>query len=524
MYDSNFIRNILKEYIDKKIDKFVIYPYGVNGTNAKNVLNNYFDLEPQFIVDNMYAQYHSKIIDIDELRNVYRKDMYIILTVEDFSKNAERLKELSGFIPAENIINLRNMDNGKREEEKAEENLMMGKLIPWLELTQQNKPFRNQKINVVFHIGAAAEHWSSTKPLYDLFCKDNKYNVMVVPLDSPRFEEDKKRIRKDGVQIIKEVEFPEDIEPDIVIASGFGFQEPYTFSTAKIIGRAKIIIGIFDRLIDFDIGGGVTERYYAHFGRNGRIKYCDYYIADTSLYRQLVKDTDERRRSKLVEMGHTKFDKVFLSTREKNYPPGWEKLKGRKVILWAPVHGVYDRKIQWWYTLDLYAGSILKYAMEHKEAGLVVRLQNILIWELIEQGFWSYKELQVLKDFCRESENIVFDEEPSYIAAYSVMDGVITDNRCSVEHTALPTLKPICITYRNDMELGTDTQELKEILYEARSGEDIEKFYEMILHGRDPMRENRKENMGNFIKNFDGKNTQRIKNFIEDRFYEKCTK
>ena len=39
--------------------------------------------------------------------------MYIILTVEDFSKNAERLKELSGFIPAENIINLRNMDNGK---------------------------------------------------------------------------------------------------------------------------------------------------------------------------------------------------------------------------------------------------------------------------------------------------------------------------------------------------------------------------------------------------------------------------
>ena len=58
MYDSNFIRNILKEYIDKKIDKFVIYPYGVNGTNAKNVLNNYFDLEPQFIVDNMYAKYH----------------------------------------------------------------------------------------------------------------------------------------------------------------------------------------------------------------------------------------------------------------------------------------------------------------------------------------------------------------------------------------------------------------------------------------------------------------------------------
>ena len=41
---------------------------------------------------------------------------------------------------------------------------------------------------------------------------------------------------------------------------------------------------------------------------------------------------DERRRSKLVEMGHTKFDKVFLSTREKNYPPGWEKLKGRKDI------------------------------------------------------------------------------------------------------------------------------------------------------------------------------------------------
>ncbi len=403
---------------------------------------------------------------------------------------------------------------------KVEENLKMKKLVPWIDLTPRKESYANKKINVVFHIGTATEHWSSVKPLYDSFLEDKKYNVLVVPANSPHIEEDAKRILRDNVPIAKEVELSESIIPDIVIASGFGYNEPYELPTIKIFGKAKMTVGIFSKLVDFDICG-TPEKYYEYFGINSRVAHCDYCLADTSLYKRLIEDTNEIRRNKLIEMGHPKFDRVFLSTKEKCYPLNWKKLEGRTVILWAPVHGVYNKKVQWWYTVDVYANRIIKYASEHKEVGLIIRLQNMLIWELIEQGIWSYRDIEALKGFCERSENIIFDDEDSYIPAYSIMDGVITDNRCSVEHTAFPTLKPICILYRNDMELGSDTQDLKEILYSAHNLDDIDKFYEMIVQGNDPMLDIRKRKMNSFVKNFDGKNTERIKEFIEKKFYDK---
>lgn len=402
----------------------------------------------------------------------------------------------------------------------AEENLRMKNLLPWVDLVPKKELYDNRRINIVFHIGNASAHWSSVRSLYDCFDEDKKYNVIVVSAMSAHPKEDEKAILRDNISVVKEIEFPENIVPDIVIASGFGYHESYELPTVKIFGKAKLTVGIFSKLIDFDICG-TPEKYYEYIGINGRISHCDYCIADTSLYRRLIEDTNDDRRNKLIEMGHPKFDKVFLSMKERHYPLGWDKLQGRKVILWAPVHGVYNKRIQWWYTVDLYANRIIKYAMDHKEIGLIIRLHNMLIWELIEQGFWSYRDIEALKHFCASSENIVFDEESSYIPAYSVMDGVITDNRCSVEHTALPTLKPICITYRNDMELGIDTKDLKEILYSAHMPDDIDKFYDMVLQENDSMFEIRKKKIGMFIKSFDGKNTQRIKEFIEKKFYDK---
>lgn len=46
MYEGNYIRCILKKYIDQKIDKFIIYPFGENGVNTKNILKDFFGLDP----------------------------------------------------------------------------------------------------------------------------------------------------------------------------------------------------------------------------------------------------------------------------------------------------------------------------------------------------------------------------------------------------------------------------------------------------------------------------------------------
>lgn len=106
MINKNDIKGCLKKYIKHGIDRFVIYPFGENGMNVKNILKEYYDLIPILIVDNEYAKYNSSIIDYIDLKEKYSKDMYVILTIEDKKANAVILKQLQEFIPTGNIINL----------------------------------------------------------------------------------------------------------------------------------------------------------------------------------------------------------------------------------------------------------------------------------------------------------------------------------------------------------------------------------------------------------------------------------
>lgn len=63
MINKNDIKGYLKKYIKQGIDRFVIYPFGENGMNVKNILKEYFDIIPILIVDNEYAKFNSSIVD-----------------------------------------------------------------------------------------------------------------------------------------------------------------------------------------------------------------------------------------------------------------------------------------------------------------------------------------------------------------------------------------------------------------------------------------------------------------------------
>ena len=117
MYDVNFIRDSLRKYIDKKLDKFIICPFGINGVNTRNILKDYFDLTPCFIVDNEYSKYNSAIINKHMLKDVWQQDMYIIITIENASENMRIVKEILEFIPISNIINLKseNVQDGEND-------------------------------------------------------------------------------------------------------------------------------------------------------------------------------------------------------------------------------------------------------------------------------------------------------------------------------------------------------------------------------------------------------------------------
>ncbi len=82
MINKNDIKRCLKKYIKQGIKRFVIYPFGENGMNVKNILKEYYDLIPALIVDNEYTKFNSSIMDCEGLKEKYSKDMYVILTIE----------------------------------------------------------------------------------------------------------------------------------------------------------------------------------------------------------------------------------------------------------------------------------------------------------------------------------------------------------------------------------------------------------------------------------------------------------
>ena len=118
MLKKSMIKKKIEENINKGNNKFVIYPFGENGLNVKNILVEYFGLLPELVVDDKYAEMNPHIISVKELREKYDDSMYIFLTVENNLVNMQMQKELTKFATIECIINLKAGEQNKVIEKK----------------------------------------------------------------------------------------------------------------------------------------------------------------------------------------------------------------------------------------------------------------------------------------------------------------------------------------------------------------------------------------------------------------------
>ncbi|MFR4550115.1 MAG: hypothetical protein ACLT5A_05280 [Clostridiaceae bacterium] len=191
----------------------------------------------------------------------------------------------------------------------------------------------------------------------------------------------------------------------------------------------------------------------------------------------------------------------------------------KRVILWTTDHGVHDGKITEDVTLDLYGKHLFEYAESHAETGFIFRPHKALIRELQDAGLWCEEDLEELKQYCMRSGNIVFDDTFTYDAAYSVADAVITDAYCGITCSALPLLKPMLLLYRTKDSMPYH-KEIAECTYSAATNEEIDEFIAHVVLGEeDPKYELRKINAAKCVKNFDGRNGWRIKEFLKQKYW-----
>lgn len=511
MVNDKDVKSCLKKYIEQGVDKFVIYPFGVNGVNVRNILKDYFNIFPSLIVDNEYSKYNPYIKNFQALREQYDEDTYVILTVEDEKINATMKNELLKFVPLLHIINL----NDLKRKEADLSNFAIKNFLPEAVMTKTRnkivtKKGTDEKIKVRV-INFSESTWNAIQTICKAFESDKNFDLLILT-GTYIGKNIQQHIRNNGFQSVRIEDYCiQEDRPDILILS-----HPYDTITQIENCReyCKLIVVATMQLIRYSYD---MERFWNIQDRGfGRFQ-PDYYLFDSLLYHEIMQS--KYASEQIVEMGNAKFDGIYEACKEKHYEKGWEKLKGKRVILWTTDHGIYDRHVSYELTFDLYAKTIFQYAKENQEVGIIFRPHGTFISEMLKNNLWSKNDLEILKKFCYESTNLVFDDSITYDNAYSVADGIIADAFCGIICSALPTLKPICLAYRRKSDLPYH-EELAQCYDAAYSNEDIVEFMDKVKNNQDITLELRKEACRKYIKHFDGKNGWRIKEFIKEKYFE----
>ena len=519
MFTEKIIRKVIQRYLDMGVRDFVIYPFGANGMAIKNCMQECFDLTPVMVVDNALAQYNARIADIQKLREVCREEWYVILTVEKTELNKELMDNLLTFLPKDRVIN--DLIREKEMEEcntrksrgvcQVRTRFALQNILPSGHKTREYASCGRIKVRIM---NASYPMWNSVKTICEAFEKDLLYDVLVILYDQMNgMAKDKliEQMEREGHQYIYASEYcAEEDHADILILSMLWVD----YGIKGVRENTKLIVVSSMDLINYSKS---VNKYWEDRYIGLEMYRPDYCLVDSMLFEEL--QTGGKSPCELIEMGSAKFDGIWRSCQKKQYPVGWEKLRGKTVILWTTTHGIYNGCVTNIVTFDLYAKIIFEYAEQNPAIGVVVRPHPTFIYnELLKYGYWRTQDLEAIKKYCENTPNIVWDDTDLYEAAYSVADAILTDDGCGIMISALPTLKPICVMYRGDMETAPYNAEIEKNYYSVYDKQELISFLDMVREGKDPMLEQRKVLADKWVKHFDGRNGERIKEFIAHKF------
>lgn len=506
--DFQFIRNTIQGKIDEGYNHFVIYPLSEIGIRIKECLIECFGENP-IVVDNGLSKYNSRLETGETLKKLVTDTTCVFIATE-FNGIIESIcDELTEYCVNSQIVVLNRMYEKYVGDLKR---LHVDSFMPESYYSINNIITRNEsgKIKVRF-LHVTHTTWNTIKTIFEAFNKDERFSVQVI-LTSPRYGLDRRisQMKEMGCNytICYNYDAKKD-QPDIVIMN-----HPWdmTYVIDNLRENTRYMVAATATVITYEADDKAVDEIF--FGAFSHYK-PDVYLFDTLVYKKLM--SAGKYPYKIVEMGNPKYDGIYNACRKKQYPVGWEKFRNKKVILYTTDHGVPNR-IHDDISFDLYAKEIFEYFSQHKEMGLIFRPHQTFVSDMLEAGIWTKEELEKAKEFFRNTENIIWDDTDSYDVAYSISDGILSDAHCGILVSALPTLKPIAVLNRYDRNVPVFEGEIVKNYYQINSKEDLVVFFEMIANENDPMKEQRvicaKEN----VKNFDGKNGERIYQFIVDSY------
>lgn len=515
MFNCEDIKRILKCEIEKGNESFVIYPMGKNGVMVKNVLRDYFERKPVLTVDNEWSKYNNEVIDFETFKARYKDEYNVILTIEDESLNEKMLSALYEVVPEYKILNL--IDTTRKP--KADD-FKLTRLFPGYEKNdlKVKRDGKSEKIRIRFiHNNFAT--FNSIETICEAFATDSRFDLLVILGQNMGDDKDIRfveQVKGCGYKYVFWDEYKaENDKPDILVVS-----QAYDWDTVLpgIENYLTLTVATCNLLIR---NVQSITAFLNHIKRGFERFNPDYYIFD-HLVCKYIKEIGCYK-DNMVEMGNAKFDLIWRDTREKRYLTGWDKLKGKRTVLWGIDHGVMETGILSGFTFDLFANKVFAWMNEHTNIGLIFRPHDRLRYEMKKLGFWTENDFLSIKKYFEQTPNMVYDDSPTYGNAYSVADGIIADAICGMSVSALATNKPLCLAYRSRNDISMH-KELTENLYNAYCPEEAINFIEMVSKTEDPRKDDRDKIRRIIINALDGGNGKRIKNFIVEKYYNKLQK
>ena len=224
----------------------------------------------------------------------------------------------------------------------------------------------------------------------------------------------------------------------------------------------------------------------------------------------------------VVGMLNPKLDEIYEKCSVSNKCNNrFRKLKNKKTTLFVVSHGISQNGIiDSGVSFDLYVKDILDYYSKHQDEGLIIRFHYFQLYEYAIWNIWTKEDYKNFCELIQSSSNIVVDYDSSYTDAIAFSDALLCEEICGAFFSYLPTKKPIGVLYRNkERKTNSLNREMFEYFYNICDKKELEEyFYGVVYLGNDYKKNYRENLIKKMIPTFDGKNGQRMAEFIISEF------